>query len=480
MLMPTSVPAVSLRHTLLRRLIAPLSLLALASGMVAFGLAFRYTERTVDRSLTEFANAMAQQFLSANTTPLITVPQLGDAMFSDPADHLTYRVTDGVREIAGQSNLPLTGTFVRDTRRAVIFESDFEGGAVRVAQIKVKRADGSVVTIEVGQRLARLYRLAAESLLAVMTPLLLLLVAGWLIVLGAVNRQLKPLTRLADSLNRQTHTSLEPVDETYVPAEIRPLTGALNALLARLKTALDAQRSFIADAAHQLRTPLTALKLHAEQAATARDPQAVQIAVQELRASADRAVRLSNQLLSLARAEPGEHVAQFSKVDLALLAFDTGAESVPRALAHGVDMGFQRLDAAAGEAGSGSPLYVMSNAILLREALANLIDNALKYATPCDDEGGRLTLSVGATRTAGEPAQAELVVEDDGPGVPPEMQTDLFKRFFRGDAQTNAASGAGLGLAIVRDITVLHGGDIYYEDAPGGGSRFVIRLPLAT
>ena len=142
-------------------------------------------------------------------------------------------------------------------------------------------------------------------------------------------------------------------------------------------------------------------------------------------------------------------------------------------------MGFQRLDAAAGEAGSGSPLYVMSNAILLREALANLIDNALKYATPRDDEGGRLTLSVGTKRTPGEPAQAELVVEDDGPGVPPEMRTDLFKRFFRGDAQTNAASGAGLGLAIVRDITVLHGGDIYYEDAPGGGSRFVIRLPLA-
>jgi signal transduction histidine kinase len=305
-------------------------------------------------------------------------------------------------------------------------------------------------------------------------------VAGWLIVLSAVNRQLKPLARLTDSLNRQTHTSLEPVDETLVPAEIRPLTGALNALLTRLKTALDAQRSFIADAAHQLRTPLTAIKLHAEQAATARDPQAVGLAVKELRDSANRAVRLSNQLLSLARAEPGEHMAQFTRVDLALLAFDTGAESVPRALAQEVDMGFQRHDTPPSELGEAdhSPLHVLGNAVLLREALANLIDNALKYAVPGDYDGGRITLSVGALRSAQQAPQVELVVEDNGPGVPREMRPDLFKRFFRGDAHTSVASGAGLGLAIVRDIAVLHGGDIFYEDAPHGGSRFVIRLPL--
>ena len=165
-----------------------------------------------------------------------------------------------------------------------------------------------------------------------MMPLLLLLLAGWVIVWRVVNQQLNPLTDLADSLNRQTHTSLEPVDETYVPVEIRPLTGAMNALLDRLKTALDGQRKFIADAAHQLRTPLTAVKLHAEQAAVARDPQQTLDAVRELRAAADRAVRLSNQLLSLARAEPGEQAARFVNVDMAALAFDTGAEWVPRAL----------------------------------------------------------------------------------------------------------------------------------------------------
>lgn len=141
-----------------------------------------------------------------------------------------------------------------------------------------------------------------------------------------MNQQLGPLTHLADSLNRQTHTSLEPVDETDVPLEIRPLTSAMNALLGRLKTALDAQRKFIADAAHQLRTPLTAVKLHAEQAAVARDTPQTYAALRELRAAADRAVRLSNQLLSLARAEPGEQAARFVDVDLAAMAFETGAE----------------------------------------------------------------------------------------------------------------------------------------------------------
>ena len=131
----------------------------------------------------------------------------------------------------------------------------------------------------------------------------------------------------------------------------------MNALLGRLKTALDAQRKFIADAAHQLRTPLTAVKLHAEQAAVARDPHQTFAAVRELRAAADRAVRLSNQLLSLARAEPGEQAARFVDVDLAAMAFETGAEWVPRALASHVDLGFQRTD----DPGDDEKLVVRGN-----------------------------------------------------------------------------------------------------------------------
>lgn len=472
-----SLPAAnSLRRTLLRRLAAPLSLLALMSGLIAYWLAWQYTQHVVDRSLADLATAVSKQIQIAGPNADVTVPPLAQAMFSDPVEHLVYRISTGDKEIAGDRTLPLQGSNVRRMHYAYVFETMHAGVAVRVAQVRAQQPDGNPMVVEVGQPVRHRFEIAAEFLVAIMMPLLLLLLAGWVIVWRVVNQQLNPLTDLADSLNRQTHTSLEPVDETYVPVEIRPLTGALNALLGRLKTALEGQRKFIADAAHQLRTPLTAVKLHAEQAAVARDPQQVSAAVRELRAAADRAVRLSNQLLSLARAEPGEQAARFTNIDIAALAFETGAEWVPRALANHVDLGFQRLDVPEND----RPLTVRGNPVLLHEVIANLLDNALKYVPPARLNGGRITVTVTQLDVDNLP-MAEIIVEDNGNGVPPAQQADLFKRFFRGDGQTDASvdGGAGLGLAIVHDIMALHRGSVHYEDAQDGGARFIVRLPLA-
>ncbi len=472
-----SGPVPSLRRLLLRRLAAPFSLLALASGLIAFGLALQYTERVVDRSLSDLATSIAQEVHVSGDRADETVPSLADAMFSDPVEQLVYRVSDGQVELAGNADLPLEGTEVRRMDRATLFDATFGGNSVRVAQVLAPRVNGRPLIIEVGQRFGRRYRLAAEFLTAIMMPLVILLLVGSIIVWRVVNQQLGPLGVLADSLNQQTHTSLEPVDETFVPSEIRPLTSAVNGLLDRLTLALDAQRKFIADAAHQLRTPLTAIKLHAEQAFNARDDVSQRAAIAELRASADRAVRLSNQLLSLARAEPGEQTARFVNVNLAELAFETGAEWVPRAITRHIDLGFADDD-------DQPPttvverLIVTGNPVLLSEVLANLIDNALKYVPPYRLDDGRITITVSRHLDASGASLAELVVEDNGPGVPLSMRAELFKRFFRGDGHGESDGGAGLGLAIVRDIVVLHGGTIHYEDGTGGGSRFVIRLPL--
>ena len=466
-------PPPSLRQTLLRRLAAPLSLLALMSGLMAYWLAWQYTQHVVDRSLADLATAISRQIQLAGVDAPVTVPPLAQAMFSDPVEQLIYRISDGENEIAGEPVLPLTGTSVRRIHYAYVFETHYQGTSVRAAQVRVDQPHGNPIVVEVAQRVGSRYRIAVEFLVAIMMPLLLLLLAGWVIVWRVVNQQLNPLTDLADTLNQQTHISLEPVDETHVPIEIRPLTSAMNGLLDRLQTALDAQRKFIADAAHQLRTPLTAVKLHAEQAVNARDPAKALEAVKELRASADRAVRLSNQLLSLARAEPGEQAARFADFDFAALAFETGAEWVPRALAAHVDLGFQRLDDPENE----HPLFARGNVVLVREVIANLIDNALKYIPPYRHEGARVTLSVTEFTDASNRRFGEVVVEDNGPGVPHDQQPDLFKRFFRGDGQ-NVEGGAGLGLAIVHDIMVLHGGSVHYEDAPEGGARFIVRIPL--
>ncbi|GLU35189.1 sensor histidine kinase N-terminal domain-containing protein [Trinickia caryophylli] len=470
--------ATSLRRSLLRRLAGPLSLLALMSGLMAYWLAWQYTQHVIDRSLADLATALSKQVQIAGPDARFTVPPLAQAMFSDPPQHLIYRINDGERDVAGDSELPLSGMSVRRTRYALIFEARHRDMLVRVAQVRMTMANGKTTLVEVAQPLRHRYRIAAEFLVALMMPLLLLLLAGWGIVWRVVNQQLGPLTSLADSLNRQTHMSLEPVDETHVPLEIRPLTSALNALLDRLKTALDAQRKFIADAAHQLRTPLTAVKLHAEQAATAREPAQTLAAVRELRSAADRAVRLSNQLLSLARAEPGAQAARFTDVDIAAIAFETGAEWVPRALAAHVDLGFQRLDDPAND----TPLIVRGNAVLLREVIANLLDNALKYVPSARVDSARVTVTVGLSRAPNGLSMAEVVVEDNGRGVPVELQADLFKRFFRGDRQdadNGVDAGAGLGLAIVHDILTLHGGTVLYADAPDGGARFIAQIPLA-
>jgi signal transduction histidine kinase len=472
-----SGPAPSLRRSLLRRLAVPFSLLALASGLIAFGLALQYTERVVDRSLSDLATAIAQEVHVSGDRADETVPSLAEAMFSDPVEQLVYRVSDGQIELAGSAGLPLEGTDVRRMDRATLFDATFEGNSVRVAQVLAPRVNGRPLIIEVGQRFGRRYRLAAEFLTAIMMPLVILLMVGSIIVWRVVNQQLGPLGVLADSLNQQTHTSLEQVDETFVPSEIRPLTSAVNGLLERLNLALDAQRKFIADAAHQLRTPLTAIKLHAEQAFHARDDVAQRAAISELRASADRAVRLSNQLLSLARAEPGEQTARFVSVDLAELAFETGAEWVPRAIARHIDLGFADSDEAHAHP-AAERLIVNGNPVLLSEVLANLIDNSLKYVPPHRVNDGRITITVSRHCTGTNGPVAEVIVEDNGPGVPISMRAELFKRFFRGDGHGESDGGAGLGLAIVRDIVVLHGGSIHYEDGSGGGSRFVIHLPL--
>ena len=470
----TTLPP-SLRRSLLRRLAAPLSLLALMSGMMAYWLAWQYTQHVVDRSLADLATAISKQIQLSGVDAPVTVPPLARAMFSDPVEQLIYRISNGTNEIAGDADLPLTGTQVRRIHYAYVFETYYRGTSVRAAQVRVDQPQGDPIVVEVAQRVGSRYTIAVEFMAAIMMPLLLLLLAGWVIVWRVVNQQLNPLTDLADTLNQQTHTSLEPVDETLVPIEIRPLTSAMNALLDRLKTALDGQRKFIADAAHQLRTPLTAVKLHAEQAASARDPAKALHAVIELRAAADRAVRLSNQLLSLARAEPGEQAARFTEFDYAALAFDTGAEWVPRALTVSVDLGFQRLD----DPDNEHPLTVRGNLVLIREVLGNLIDNALKYVPTSRHEGARVTLTVTRFIDKNGRTMGEIVVEDNGPGVPAEQQQDLFKRFFRGDGH-GVEGGAGLGLAIVHDIMVLHGGSVHYEDAPApeGGARFIVRMPL--
>ncbi|HEY1609864.1 MAG TPA: sensor histidine kinase N-terminal domain-containing protein, partial [Paraburkholderia sp.] len=189
-----SLPAAnSLRRTLLRRLAAPLSLLALMSGLIAYWLAWQYTQHVVDRSLADLATAVSKQIQIAGPNADVTVPPLAQAMFSDPVEHLVYRISTGDKEIAGDRTLPLQGSNVRRMHYAYVFETMHAGVAVRVAQVRAQQPDGNPMVVEVGQPVRHRFEIAAEFLVAIMMPLLLLLLAGWVIVWRVVNQQLNPL-----------------------------------------------------------------------------------------------------------------------------------------------------------------------------------------------------------------------------------------------------------------------------------------------
>jgi two-component system sensor histidine kinase TctE len=243
-----------------------------------------------------------------------------------------------------------------------------------------------------------------------------------------------------------------------VPEELRPMVFSFNELMARLEENLQAQQRFIADAAHQMRTPITGLKTQADLALTEDDPEQLRRSVAKIAVSADRTAHLIGQLLTLARAESShDKVHKFEAVDLEFLARDMARDWVLRARGKGVDLGFE---------GSNWPLLIDGVPLLLREMLNNLVDNAVKY-TPA---GGRVTIRL----VPGE--QAVVEVEDTGIGVPEQDRERVFERFYR--VLGTDADGSGLGLPICREIAELHRATIALETGVGGGgTRVVVAFP---
>jgi two-component system sensor histidine kinase TctE len=246
------------------------------------------------------------------------------------------------------------------------------------------------------------------------------------------------------------------------PGEVRSLVGSMNQLLSRLSDALAAQQRFIADAAHQLRTPLAGLRTQTELALRQEDAEEVHRTLRQIDTATARTTHMVNQLLSLARAEPGANRLYAPQpLDLGALARLTTTEWVPRAIERNIDLGFEcKADAA----------MIEGDAILLKELLGNLLDNAIRY-TPA---GGQVTVEVTA-----KPNTCVLSVEDNGPGIPAEERERVFERFHR--LLGNGADGCGLGLAIVREIALGHGATIELADGAGGkGTRIVLEFPLHT
>ncbi|MYN24937.1 ATP-binding protein [Duganella levis] len=301
--------------------------------------------------------------------------------------------------------------------------------------------------VQVAQPQAARDQLARRMAWRAGRPLLAIALIFALLVLAVVGRALRPLYRLADAVGDQSATALRPIDAAGMAPDLRPVVIALNGLMSKFEEAMAAQRTFVADAAHELRSPLTALKLQlqlAERAGTATERAQ---ALAKLHERLDRASHLVQQLLSLARHESEQGVAQLQPVDVGALLASVVADHSALADSRDIDLGVEE----------SAPLVLQAEREGLRVLLNNLVDNALRYT----QRGGRVDLLTGV-----EQGKPFLRVRDNGPGVAPEHRARLFDRFFRPDG--NEVWGCGLGLSIVRNIANHHQADIRLDDGEHG------------
>lgn len=301
---------------------------------------------------------------------------------------------------------------------------------------RVYSAQQGTTVVQVAQPLSARRGVAADMALRTVAPLLLLFPFLGALVWVTVGRGLAPVRRVATEVQSRDAASLAPIADAGLPQEIQPLTHALNDLLSRLDHALDAQRAFVADAAHELRTPLTALKLQIQLAERAAGEGERAAAFAELKQGFERAMRLVQQLLTLARQEPGASRTVREPVDLAALARSVVSELAPGAALRGIDVGVV----------TGAAANIAADPDALRILLNNLVENAIRY-TP---DGGRVDVGVDAAADA-----LSVRVQDTGPGIPPQELGRVFDRFYR--VPGTQVPGSGLGLAIVKRIADAHG-----------------------
>lgn len=436
----------SLRRRLLGFVLAAILFTALAWGTAAYRGALREADAMFDLHLQQMAHSLR------GSRPL------GDA--GDGAPGAGTEGFDLFVQIWGPDG---TQTF-RSARsalppRAVLGFSDVAVGGSRY---RVYALQTPLQTVQIAQDMdarearARALALRATLPMALMAPLLMLMV-GWII-----SRSLAPLERMRAQVAGRADDDLSPLPEPGLPEEVRPLVHELNLLFERVGSTFAAQRAFVADAAHELRSPLTALKLQLEALRRAEDEAGRERAVERMQQGVERAIRLVGQMLVLARQEAGGERSvpgtAPGSVDLAALVREAVARALPLAAARDIDLG----------ASIGTePLAVEGDAGALGILLGNLIDNAIKYTPP----GGRVDVSL-----APEASGALLSVEDSGPGLEAAQRERAFDRFHR--AGRSDAEGSGLGLAIVRTIAERHAAAVSLDrSARLGGLRADVHLP---
>ena len=460
-------------------MLTPLLLLWPISLALTWLVAQNIAGKPFDRALEFNVQALAKFVVVKNNQVQFNLTgPAREILRADDTDLVYYQVRGPKGEyLAGERDLPQPTDDEKIQDSEVRLRQDtINGEEVRVAYTWVKldlKGDGKTtanVLVQVAETLEKRKTLATEIVKGTMVPQFVTLPLAVLLVWLALVRGIKPLAQLEKRIRARKPDDMSPLDDAAVPEEVAPLVSSINDLLSRLKVSLTTQRRFLADAAHQLKTPLAGLRMQADLAQRETNADELKKSLKNIGRSSVRATHTVNQLLALARAESAGRSLPKQMLDMVLIASEVVADSVPRALEKQIDLGYE------GPEAGGQASLLDGNPTLLKELVRNLLDNAIAY-TP---EKGRVTLRLLADSFSGT---LVLLVEDSGPGIPTAERELVFQPFYR--ALGTNVDGSGLGLAIVVEIANQHDAVVSIEGAnpvaPSGnpGTRITVRFSRA-
>jgi two-component system sensor histidine kinase TctE len=441
-----SLTSLRIRDRLTLLLLVPMGLLLITSVYVNYETAQEPANHAYDHALADTVVDLSGHLKAREDSIGLDVPVKSlDLLRPDQFDRMYFQVLDpkGLL-VAGEPDIPKEPD--RSASNPRLYDGVFRNSPVRVASYRAATAIGEV-TVRVAETTHERERVARRIAVAMLVPNVLLIVGTLLLVYFGVRAGLIPLVRLSSEIASRSPQDLRPIQSLYPASELHPLVGALNRLLEMLREASESQQKFVANAAHQLRTPLAGLQAQLQLAEQENSTETKQVQIGHALAAAQRLSHLANQLLSLAKVTPEAALAQaMTPLDLRDVVESCASSFVSKSDARNIDLGFEVQTA-----------QVTGARWLVRELLSNLMDNALEY-TPAD---GIVTVRCGRNQ-----AGVFLEVEDNGPGIPVAERAKVLDRFYR--MAGSPGGGSGLGLAIVKEIATIHRANLEISDARSG------------
>lgn len=444
-----------LRTQLLRWLLYPLLTLLAIDAAVSFGLAGHFSKNAYDKALVEVGHELSLQIRKDQSGIFLDLPEVARRLLlQDPQDKIFFELLDNSqRRIAGEE-IPRPRTDTKASRNNILlYDARIDGAPVRVVQLTLAEMSGA--TLRVAETNVKRSEMAQQIIASVLLPqIILILFVGALIPFG-VMRGLTPLKALEQAITERSARDRSPLNESSVPSEVIPLVTSMNSLLGRLDTVLKAQSRFVADAAHQLKTPVAALSAYVELLDRSQDKEDREKIIAKLTEAVERMSRVVSQLLVLAQNDTSDaRSPAFQVINLNALLLEICSEWVPQAIKRGIDLGFEA---------HTDDVLIVGAPDRLRELFDNLIDNALRYSK----ESGTVTVRV---LTAPTPA---VSIRDDASTIPDAERGPIFDRFYR---LLGSGDGSGLGLAIAKEIASMHRANItIHPDVEDGiGNNFVV------